>query len=119
MIGSLIQMTEKAKKILITTETVEVTTIQRSRRVDVRKYCFECSRQVEMLSIDAAVIVTGIRSLELFRLLESERVHFVESTQGQVLICEPSLMHVARPDITTSRLQIVECELNLERNTDE
>lgn len=59
-----------------------------------------------MLPIDTAVTVTGIRSLELFKLLESERVHFVESIEGHVLICEPSLMHMAASDVSTFPPQV-------------
>lgn len=113
------QMPAKAKKFLITTETHEIFIVRRNGRDTVRGYCGFCGREVEMLSIDAAVIVTGIRSLELFKLLESERVHYVESTQGHVLICEPSLKQVARSDFSNSHPQIFLSESDIEGDTEE
>lgn len=104
-------MPAKAKKFLITTETHEIFIVRRNGRNTVKGNCGECGREVGMLTIDAAVTLTGIRSLELFRMLEDGRVHYVESMEGHLLICEPSLMHMAASDVSTFSPQVYS-ELN-------
>lgn len=99
-------MPAKAKKFLITTETHEIFIVRRNGRDTVRGNCVICGREVGLLTIDSAVTLTGIRSLELFRMLETGRLHYVESEIGHVLICEPSIMHATNNDISTSRPQL-------------
>jgi hypothetical protein len=98
-------MPAKAKKFLITTETHEICIVRRNGRDTVRGNCALCGREVEMLTIDLAVTVTGIRSLELFRMLEAGRLHYVESEIGHMLICEPSIMHATKSGTSTSQPQ--------------
>lgn len=89
-------MPAKAKKFLITTETHEIFIVRRNGRNAVKGNCGECGQEVELVSIDTAVTLTGIGAIELFRSLERGLTHFVESTEGHVLICEPSLRYMQR-----------------------
>jgi len=52
-------------------------------------FCPECKSMVEMLTTQVAAIVTGTTDREIYRLVETGKVHFVES--GRVLVCLRSL----------------------------
>lgn len=84
------QMSPKAKKYLITTETHEIFIVRRSRQ-KIRRFCFECGKEVEMLNLDSAVSLTGKRASEIFRLVENGEAHSLKTTGGQLLVCRSSL----------------------------
>ena len=54
-------------------------------------WCRECSRYVEMLSIDEATIFARVNSRTIFRWAESGVVHSCETPEGLLLICPNSL----------------------------
>ena len=54
--------------------------------------CKECTDpQAAMLAPEAAAIVAGVTLRTLFRWIEAGKVHFLEQTDGTVLICSDSL----------------------------
>lgn len=52
-------------------------------------YCSECKKMTEMVTPKTAAVLTGISEREVFRLVESSSVHFVEN--DRVLVCLESL----------------------------
>lgn len=52
-------------------------------------FCPECNAWVEMAAPHVAAILTHTTEREIYRLIESGHVHFVES--GRVLVCVQSL----------------------------
>jgi hypothetical protein len=44
-----------------------------------------------MLSVDEAVEVFGIRTADVIRLAESEKIHSRETTAGHLLVCSRTL----------------------------
>ena len=54
--------------------------------------CPVCRSEVHMLSAEAAARAAGISPRMLYRWIEENRVHFQESNDGTVLVCENSLL---------------------------
>jgi hypothetical protein len=91
MSRSLSQMTEKAKKILITTKTVEVTTIHRSRTIGIRKHCFICGHQVEWLEIASVAKLIAVPLVEVTQLIAPGLLHCWSGPRRQTMVCANSL----------------------------
>jgi hypothetical protein len=85
-------MSTNTKKILITTESHEFFVLRTDRRDRAYGRCSMCGgREVEMLTLDQAVTLSGIRTQDLVRMAEIEEVHAVETTTGHLLICKESI----------------------------
>ena len=54
-------------------------------------WCDACARNVSWLTPDQFVALNGLSLRELFRRIESGAVHFIESTNGSLLICPESM----------------------------
>ena len=72
----------------ITVERDTWVVVKRSRKT---AWCRDCSRQVEMLSIDDAAILARVNSRTIFCWAESGVVHSTETPDGLLLICPNSL----------------------------
>ncbi len=79
------------KKILITTTSHEIFVVRRRKEQTIRGFCPECQKEVEMRTLDEATSKTGISTRELFRLIENNLLHSIETTSGHLLICRSSL----------------------------
>ena len=67
-------------------------TIAYSKRDEKREaYCPKCKSFVEMASPRVAAILAHSTEREVYRLVETDKVHFIES--GGVLICLNSLLN--------------------------
>ena len=71
----------------IVVETDRWVVVNKCRR---SAWCRECSRYVEMLSIDEATIFARVNSRTIFRWAESGEVHSSETPEGLLLICPHS-----------------------------
>ena len=71
----------------ITVETDRWIVINKHRRT---AWCRDCSRHVEMLSIDDAAIFARVNSRTIFHWAESGVVHSTETPEGLLLICPHS-----------------------------
>ena len=78
-------------KVTITTETQEVWIFRRPK-THARGWCERCSTEVELLTADEAAQVAGTAVRAIFRKIELEQLHFLESATGGILICLPSLL---------------------------
>lgn len=54
-------------------------------------WCSNCSRYVEMLSVDEAALLANVNSRTIFRWAESGVLHSSETLEGLLLICPRSL----------------------------
>lgn len=54
-------------------------------------WCSNCSRYVEMLSVDEAALLANVNSRTIFRWAESGLLHSSETREGLLLICPKSL----------------------------
>ena len=83
-------MIKKLEQTRITVRKSEVIVIWKSQGIALAD-CPQCNKQAEMLSAEQIVTLTGISSLNLFKLVESGQIHFRETAQGHLLICLESL----------------------------
>ena len=79
----------------ITIETERVLIIKQ-RKGRVLAWCPICARQVPMVKVDEAAALCRVSSRTIYRWVETDKVHFVETPQGGLLICLSSLA-VNRP----------------------
>ena len=56
--------------------------------------CPACRRDVNMLTISLAAKTAGVSPHTIYRWVEENRVHYRESSDGTVLICENSLRSI-------------------------
>jgi hypothetical protein len=63
-------------------------------------YCSECKQMTEMATPKTAGILTDISEREVFRLIESKEIHFIES--ARVLVCIESLRKLRDDSSTTA-----------------
>ena len=59
-------------------------------------FCGQCGTLVEMITTEAAAVLSGLSEREIFRLIEAAEIHFVEAER--VFICRNSL--IKEPDIS-------------------
>lgn len=82
---------ENAKKIFITTREHEIFIVRHGAPNTVFGFCENCQTEVEMLSFDRAVTLSGKRTRELIRQTESGAIHSTETENGHLLVCRRSL----------------------------
>lgn len=80
-----------AKRILIETESREVFTIRVNSNSEIRGFCESCATDVEMLTVDEAVTLSGLGTLDLLENIRMRNVHFRDTASGHVLVCKESL----------------------------
>lgn len=84
----------------ITFETEELVAVK--ARQGFKGFCQGCNAFVEMLPVEAAAILTGLSEREIFRLIETGEIHFVEAER--VFVCRDSSISTAK------RLSAAVCE---------
>lgn len=77
------------KRTRITVETERLLII--SRRQGAMNWCAGCNKRVKMISVDEAAALTQVSSRTIYRWVEAEKLHFIESTDGLLRICARSL----------------------------
>ena len=55
-------------------------------------YCSQCKKMTEMATPKTAGVLADSSEREVFRLIESKKIHFIES--GRVLVCVESLRNL-------------------------
>ncbi len=88
-------MSLNAKKILITTESHEVFILRTDRRDRAYGRCPSCLCEVEIVTLDQAISLSGLRTVELVRLAEADQIHSIETYSGHLLVCKDSLDRMA------------------------
>ena len=79
-----------AKRILITTESHEVFTLHVNSERGAGGFCRSCNAEVEMLSLEQGVSLTGIHTRDLVRLIDAAEIHAIETNTGHYLVCANS-----------------------------
>jgi hypothetical protein len=75
----------------ITINTSELTLIKKLQGIAIAD-CLPCGARVEMATPEQAVTLTGIPSRVIYGWVESGQLHFLETAEGHLLICLPSLL---------------------------
>ena len=60
-------------------------------RVKEKRFCDRCQSQVRWLIPEEVMLLTNASLREIFRLIESNEIHFQESAEGFLLVCAESL----------------------------
>jgi hypothetical protein len=81
---------KRRRRVEITIQRREITTLQ-SLEMALRGRCAECQSEVNLLPVPLAARGAGVSPRTIYRWVEENRVHFSESSDGTVLICENSL----------------------------
>ncbi len=84
------------KKILITTKSFERYSIRVGSGKYASGHCPLCREDVELITIDEAVSISGIRTGELIRRAEANDLHAIETDSGHLLICARSVRDMVR-----------------------
>ncbi|MBA3321312.1 MAG: hypothetical protein H0T45_07670 [Pyrinomonadaceae bacterium] len=50
-------------------------------------WCVACGMEVEMVAPEVAAVVTDLSAREIYRLVESDQVHFTETAEGLLFVC--------------------------------
>jgi hypothetical protein len=79
------------KRTEITVETDRVLVIRRHRSV-IRAWCEGCAEPVKMVTAEEAAAVAGVTARTIYYWVEAEKVHFIETPDGVLLICPSSLL---------------------------
>ena len=77
----------------ITAETERVVIIRR-RGIETQVWCEGCREQVKLVTPETAATVTGLSVRAICRIVETEKVHFMEISNGSLLICLDSLLRL-------------------------
>lgn len=80
-----------AKRILIETESREIFIIHVNRKSSLIGFCSECGGEEGLLTLDEAVSLSGITTMELLKLLNDGSLHHLETESGHMLVCRESL----------------------------
>ena len=54
-------------------------------------HCTECRNQMRMIAANEAGIIAKLRTREIYRLVETGRLHFIEDPNGLLFVCAASL----------------------------
>jgi hypothetical protein len=74
--------------------TIEVDEVWIIRRPDCNDplWCPACSKQTTVISPANAALLTGLKLLDIYRLIETGRIHRTAMAEETVLVCFTSLM---------------------------
>lgn len=84
-----------------TRRRVEVLTITekymvaRRHQPNVQRWCQLCDSQVRMLTPDETAIHLGVSTRSVFRAIEKNEFHFIETTEGKLFICQNSIQQIS------------------------
>ncbi|MEP7075200.1 MAG: hypothetical protein ABI878_05260 [Acidobacteriota bacterium] len=80
-----------AKKILITRESHETFILRINNKNRAFGFCHECESEAEIVSLDEAVSICGLRTSDLVKRVEDLTLHAIETEGGHLLFCRASL----------------------------
>jgi hypothetical protein len=83
-------MTTRKRRVEFTIETSRRLIVNRDR-VSTAAWCPDCGERVEMLLPEEAARLAGRSTRGIYRQVEAGKLHFVEVTDGLLLICGNSL----------------------------
>jgi hypothetical protein len=82
-------MRKSAKKIAAITRRYEFFVLRRRLRFEL--FCERCAADEEFVSLDDAVLFSGLATRELVRLVTEGDLHYLETSGGHLFVCSESL----------------------------
>jgi len=89
------------KKKEITVETHQVTVIR--RRSAHRAWCAACAQSVPMVSAEEAAALLGLTVRKVYRLVETDGLHFTETREGWLRLCLDSIQEAKQRFVSPER----------------
>ena len=84
----------KRKRTEITIEVDEVIHLAKQPQPLLSAWCKSCGAETTMVSPQQAAVITGVTVRTINSWVESDRVHFIETEDGLLLLCVSSLSHL-------------------------
>jgi hypothetical protein len=91
-------MKEK-KRLEVFWETHEITMISFRQKRSATIYCQSCGTETLHLTIAESASITKFSESAIFRFVETNQIHSIESPAGFLLVCGNSLSALTREDI--------------------
>jgi len=88
----------------ITIETERTLFIVNPERIV--SWCGTCRDQVSMANVDGAAALAGISPLDILRMIEGKRLHYIETPARSLLICLESLFGNLQESLSTRGEQL-------------
>lgn len=82
-------MTESDKKITMAARRHEFFVLR--RRQSFQLFCDGCAAEVKFVSLDDAVLFSGLAAREIVRLAEAGELHYLESSGGHLFVCQKTV----------------------------
>lgn len=79
----------RTKRTTITVEAERLLVITSRRKLVAQ--CMECGGPSRLVTVEQAAALTRISARVAYRMVEAHQVHFMETTEGALLICLNSL----------------------------
>jgi len=80
-------------------ETHEITTISFRRNRSATIFCQSCNTETLHLTVAGAALVLRFSEFAIFRLVETNQIHSIETAAGMMLVCGNSLTALAREKV--------------------
>jgi hypothetical protein len=80
----------KTRQVQITIRTERLLVM--SQGPSLYSLCPECGYEVRMITIDQAAKLARVSSREIYRQVERAMLHFLETTDGSILVCSNALI---------------------------
>jgi hypothetical protein len=85
----------KRKTTHITVITEEVWAVHKAQ-VIAEQWCEACAAQVRMVSAEQAAALAKVSARAIYRAVESQQLHFKETSDGRLFICLDSLPQLSK-----------------------
>lgn len=82
-------MLKSAKKIASITRRHEFLVLRRRLRFEL--FCEQCAADGEFVSLDDAVLFSGLATREIVRMANEGKLHYLETSGGHLFVCSESL----------------------------
>lgn len=79
------------RRTIITIEQKRIAVLRSQRQKHLSAFCELCCARVSMLTVEEAARFVVTTQRKMFRLVESNLVHSIETETGDLLICKKSL----------------------------
>lgn len=80
----------RRRRMEITVETRQMVIRRRTNHAPV--WCTECSSPVQSVTPEVAAALAGVSTRTIYRRVEAEQLHFIETAEQSPLICLNSLL---------------------------
>ena len=80
----------------ITVETDRIMVIRRRGEKSLTIWCAACASESFMFTVDEAAILLNVSAMTVFRWAEAGHLHWLETPEGALLICQNSLLRNRR-----------------------